>query len=265
MVEVLPTICLTNDDGPNSIGLLRLAETIAQNAQVVVVVPNEQRSGVGKALTLGRPIRILSDSQKDGYRIIIHDGFPADSVIIALSMIKKIDVFVSGINSGANVGYHRMLTSGTVGAILEAILNGYPGIAISYAVSPVHWFSQEGVSDGIESVCRTSAILVDHILDKGLPEGIDGLNVNFPAEYSEQGEVVFIQPSNIGVKNQIERRLDPYDIPYYWIRGGEEVTDENHDAKEVVKNGKITISPIIIRSVTDKHTQRIREHLRELF
>lgn len=181
MMEPLPTVCLTNDDGPNSIGLLRLAETLAQEVEVTVVVPSEQRSGVGKALTLGHPIRILNDSKRGNYRIITHDGFPADSVIIALSMIKKIDLFVSGVNSGANVGYHRMLTSGTVGAILEAVLQGYPGIAISYAASPVHWFSQEGVSDGIESVCKTSALLVAYVLKNELPSGIDGLNVNFPA------------------------------------------------------------------------------------
>jgi len=264
-VEPLPTVCLTNDDGPSSIGLLRLAEALTPRVDLTVVVPNQQRSGASKALTLGRPLRIASDVNTGSYRMIVHDGFPADSVIIALSLVRKIDLFVSGINSGANVGYHRMLTSGTVGAIFEAALQGYPGIALSYSADPVHWFTEKGVSEGIEHVCHTSARLIDHVLEHGLPSGVDGLNVNFPAAYSGQSGLVVVEPSNAVVRNKLEKRLDPYDKPYYWIRGGEKFSNESHDAKEVSRNGNITVSPIVIRSVITEHTERTRLFLKDLF
>jgi len=252
-----------NDDGPNSLGLLRLADTLASRMDLIVVVPNQQRSGASKALTLGRPLRIVSDVDTGSYRMIVHDGFPADSVIIALSEVKGIDLFVSGINSGANVGYHRMLTSGTVGAIMEAALQGYPGIAISYSADPVHWFTEEGVSEGIEHVCHTSARLIDHVLGHGLPLGVDSLNVNFPTAYSGQSKLVVVEPTDVVVRNKIERILDSDGKPYYWIRGGEKISDGSHDAKEVARNGNITISPIIIRSVTKDHTERTRLFLEE--
>ncbi|TFH01015.1 MAG: 5'/3'-nucleotidase SurE, partial [Candidatus Thorarchaeota archaeon] len=127
----MPTVCLVNDDGPESKGLLRLSEALAASMNVVVVVPNGQRSGTGKALTLDRPIRITERADSKHCRFIVHDGLPADSVVLALSMIDKVDLFVSGINAGANLGYHRMLTSGTVGAALEAAIQGYPAIAVS--------------------------------------------------------------------------------------------------------------------------------------
>ncbi len=260
----MPTVCLTNDDGPSSIGLLRLAETLTPKMDLTVVVPNQQRSGASKALSLGRPLRIVSDVNTGSYRMIVHDGFPADSVIIALSLVKRIDMFVSGINSGANVGYHRMLTSGTVGAIFEAALQGYPGVALSYLADPVHWFTEAGVSEGVEHVCHTSARLIGHVLKQGLPSGVDGLNVNFPAAYSGQSRLVVVEPSNAVVRNKLEKRLDPYEKPCYWIRGGEKFSDESHDAREVSRNGNITVSPIVIRSVMTEHTERTRLFLKDL-
>ena len=104
-------VCLTNDDGPRSDGLLRLADKLKEDVELYVIVPDGQRSATGKALTLKRPIRITEQHNRFGYSFVSHDGFPADSVILGESFYEKIDLFLSGPNTGANVGYQSMLTT----------------------------------------------------------------------------------------------------------------------------------------------------------
>ncbi|MFW9926303.1 MAG: 5'/3'-nucleotidase SurE, partial [Candidatus Thorarchaeota archaeon] len=69
-------VCLTNDDGPRSEGMLKLAETLNGIVELVVVVPDGQRSATGKSLTLKRPIRITEKHEKNGYPFVSHDGAP---------------------------------------------------------------------------------------------------------------------------------------------------------------------------------------------
>ena len=76
-------VCLTNDDGPRSEGMLKLAEELSETMELIVVVPDGQRSATGKSLTLKRPIRITEKHTKKGYEFVTHDGSPADSVILA--------------------------------------------------------------------------------------------------------------------------------------------------------------------------------------
>ena len=259
----MPTVCLVNDDGPESMGLLRLAEALSSSMNVVVIVPNSQRSGTGKALTLDRPIRITERTQGQNYRFIVHDGLPADSVILALSMIDKVDVFVSGINAGANLGYHRMLTSGTVGAALEAAIQGYPAIAVSLAVSPEYWFSNMRDDSNLERVCTQTVALIERVLRKGLPPETDALNVNFPVNLSDKSRIVVSKPTTVGVANRLEERTDPYGGSYYWIRGGEIESRASDDALEVLERNNIAISPIVIKGVREKDMENLRRFLEE--
>jgi len=259
----MPTVCLVNDDGPESMGLLRLAEALSSSMNVVVIVPNSQRSGTGKALTLDRPIRITERKHSQNYRFIVHDGLPADSVILALSMIEKVDVFVSGINAGANLGYHRMLTSGTVGAALEAAIQGYPAIAVSLAVSPEYWFSNMRDDSNLERVCTQTVALIERVLRKGLPRGTDALNVNFPVNLSDKSRIVVSKPTTVGVANRLEERTDPYGGSYYWIRGGEIESRASDDALEVLERNNIAISPIVIKGVREEDMENLRRFLEE--
>jgi 5'-nucleotidase len=257
----MSTVCLVNDDGPESRGLLRLAEALSKSMNVVVIVPNSQRSGTGKALTLDRPIRITERTDNKKYRFIVHDGLPADSVVLALSMIDNIDLFVSGINAGANLGYHRMLTSGTVGAVLEAALQGYPAIAVSLAVSPEYWFSNLRDDLNLEKVCGKAVALIERVLQRGLPSGTDALNMNFPANLTDESKLVVSKPTTIGVVNRLEERTDPYGGLYYWIRGGEIESRASDDALEVLERNNIAISPIVIKGVKEEDIENLRRFL----
>ena len=105
------------------------------------MAPHRERSGVGSALTLRDPIPVsevttdgrLKDESPGGFPVTAWsvEGTPADCSILALEkLVGKVDLVVSGINAGSNVGWDIMV-SGTVGAALQGYFRGFPTIAIS--------------------------------------------------------------------------------------------------------------------------------------
>jgi 5'-nucleotidase len=256
----LNKVCLTNDDGPQSTGLQKLANALKQSMDLAVIVPDGQRSATGKALTFNRPLRI-TEKDADGYRLILHDGTPADSVCIAQSLIENIELFISGINTGANVGYQSMFSSGTVGAVMEAALQGYPGIAVSRVAETKDWFNSTGIQHEYEKECRIALEIAQHVLDKRLPEGIDALNLNFPSIMDENSSLVITKPTRVRMRNDLERRVDPNDSPYFWVRGIETDPRPNTDVYEVLIKRNVSISPIIIESTKDPDLEKLSEFL----
>ena len=129
-------ILLTNDDGIEAPGLWAAASALRRVGDVRVVAPHQERSGVGSALTLRVPIKVsevpvdgqLKAENSVGFSVkaFAVEGTPADSCILALEkLVGKVDLVVSGINAGANVGWDIMV-SGTVGAALQGYFRGYP-------------------------------------------------------------------------------------------------------------------------------------------
>ncbi|MFW9981589.1 MAG: 5'/3'-nucleotidase SurE [Candidatus Thorarchaeota archaeon] len=255
-------VCLTNDDGPRSEGMLKLAETLNGIVELVVVVPDGQRSATGKSLTLKRPIRITEKHEKNGYPFVSHDGAPADSVILAQAFYNDIDLVISGINSGANVGYQSMLTSGTVGAAFEAAIRGLPAIAASRRANPSEWFDSAGSDAECEKMCEITRDLILRVLEKGLPEGIDLINLNFPTILSKDSKIVVTKPAKIRMHNEVERRTDPNGRPYYWYLGIERDPQANSDAYEVFVNGNISISPVILDWIDGEDLKKLEDFLK---
>jgi 5'-nucleotidase len=259
----LPRVCLTNDDGPRSEGLLKLAEVLSKEVELFVIVPDSQRSASGKALTLTRPIRITEEHKMDGYSFVSHDGAPADSVILARSFYKDIDLFISGPNTGANLGYQSMLTSGTVGAAFEAALQGIPAIAVSRQATPEQWFDSTGTTQDCTEICGITRDIVMRILEKGMPTGIDLLNLNFPLELSANSKIVITKPTKIRMHNEVERRLDPNGRPYYWYLGIEQDPIAGTDAYEVSINNNIALSPVKIEFIHDEDIERLEKFMED--
>src|SRR5262245_57947419 len=119
-------ILVTNDDGVRSEGLHALAQAVQRLGEVTVVAPQVEASAIGHALTLRRPLRMESISD----RVYEVDGTPTDCVNIAITQIyeAKPDLVVSGINKGYNLG-DDITYSGTVAGALEGALLGIPSIA----------------------------------------------------------------------------------------------------------------------------------------
>lgn len=257
----MPRVCLTNDDGPRSEGLLKLAEVLSADVELFVIVPDSQRSASGKALTLTRPIRITEQHDMNGYSFVSHDGAPADSVILASSFYKDIDLLVSGPNTGANLGYQSMLTSGTVGAAFEAAIMGIPAIAVSRQASPQEWFDSTGTTQDCTDICGITKELVMRVLKKGMPKGIDLLNLNFPTQLSLESKIVIAKPTKIRMHNEVERRLDPNGRPYYWYLGIEKDAMEGTDAYEVSVNNNISLTPVKIEFIHDEDIESLKKFM----
>ncbi|MFW9802117.1 MAG: 5'/3'-nucleotidase SurE [Candidatus Thorarchaeota archaeon] len=254
-------VCLTNDDGPFSSGLLKLAETLSPHVDISIVVPDGERSASGKTLTLNRPLRIKRMKSANGFEMITHDGSPADSVVLARCLIDDIDLFVSGINAGGNLGYQSMFTSGTVGAAMEAALMGFPAIAASLIVEPNEWFNSAEKERDYTEICEVIRDVVLRVLGKGLPKGIDAINLNFPSILSEESKIVVTKPARVRISNELDKRVDPNQSPYYWLKGIHNAPSKGTDADIVLNSTNISLSPIIIEAATDQHIDSLKQFM----
>ncbi|MFX0107220.1 MAG: 5'/3'-nucleotidase SurE [Candidatus Hodarchaeota archaeon] len=254
-------VCLLNDDGPQSSALLELADCLSSNVEVVIVVPDGERSASGKALTLNRPLRVKERKTDNGFRIITHDGTPADSAVLADCLVDDISLFISGINAGGNLGYQSMLTSGTVGAALEAALIGYPSIAASLVVEPDEWFNNADKERDYSKMCEITSQIAMRILEKGFPSGVDVLNMNFPSINKNYSQIIVTKPARVRISNAVDKRIDPNQSPYYWLKGIHREPPKGSDAHEVLVNGNISLSPVVIEATTDTEIETVRKFM----
>ena len=127
-------VLLTNDDGIHSPGLWAIAKSLEEIADLTVVVPDRDQSGKGASMTLLSPLTVEKVPTPYGMSCptFTVDGTPGDCVIMACESLCKdpIDVVVSGINQGANMGLD-VFNSGTFGAALHGYFRGINSIAVS--------------------------------------------------------------------------------------------------------------------------------------
>src|SRR6202142_261463 len=168
-------ILVTNDDGVLAPGLLALAQEMRKLGKVSILAPDRNWSGGGHVKTLDRALRVREFILADGSKAFASDGAPSDCVALAtLGYFKEpIDLVVSGINIGANLG-HDVTYSGTVTAAMEAGIAGVPGIAVSLEVPEGHL----GEID-FGPAASAARLVVQRVIENGLPPEIL-LNVNVP-------------------------------------------------------------------------------------
>ncbi len=241
-----PRILLTNDDGISSAGLWAAYRALVPIADVTVVAPAAQQSAVGRSISIFEPIRANEVTIEDVVAVSV-SGKPTDAVIIGLYAL-HIDptLVVSGINIGENLSYESIMTSGTVGAALEAANHGAKSIAFSLQV--------ENQADKFEdprfykrSFDRAGEIVRDicgRVLSRGFPPHADVINVNIPSATHGGYEITRLAPKLF--RTGVEKRLDPRGRPYYWINGPLMTeADEGTDVHAVTR-GSISITPITL-------------------
>lgn len=226
-------ILVTNDDGVASPGLTVLAKALERLGEVYVVAPDRERTAVGHALTLHKPLRIHR-LQRRTYAV---NGTPTDCVNLGIQKILpgEPDLLVSGINKGVNVG-DDVTYSGTVSAALEGTILGVPSIAIS----------QEGGETFRFAVGATYAVKVARaVLQYGLPDETL-VNVNVPDR--PRGLIKGVTITTLGRRrfhNPIVEKIDPQGRQYYWIAGTRiawgRTANSDHDA---LKRGMVSVSPL---------------------
>ena len=245
---------ISNDDGITASGILAAKKAVDELCETYVVAPEHQQSGIGHALTLNEPLRINERTLRDGSKGYGVTGTPTDAVTLALFEIidEKPDIMISGINTGFNLGKAELTTSGTIGAAIEAASFNIPAIAISQEVTRDDIkFDTGEVEIDFDFAGKMLKKIAKIILKKGLPEGIDLLNVNIPANpINEEFEVV-----TLGKRMYIpiiEKRLDPREKPYYWIGGDPYESDvPGTDGHALRKYQKTTVTPLKIDLTSD--------------
>ncbi len=162
-------LLLSNDDGIDAPGLAALLEAAREFGEPIVVAPAGPQSGVSHAVSWERKVRLEARGED---RYAVH-GTPADCARLGLLRVAPETKWVlSGINHGGNLGAD-VYYSGTVAAVREAVLHGWPGIA----------FSQYLLEGPVDLDWRRTARWAGRVLAKLLPQPVEpGLfyNVNFP-------------------------------------------------------------------------------------
>ena len=249
-------ILVTNDDGVFAPGLLALVEQMRKLGRVTVLAPDRNWSGAGHVKTLDRALRIKEVRLADGTQAFAGDGAPSDCVALAtLGYFKEpIDLVVSGINAGANLG-HDVTYSGTVTAAMEAVIAGVPGIAVSLE-------TMDNLIGEIDYVpaAHAAAKVVRQVIENGLSHEIL-LNVNVP--YLPADKIRGITLTRQGLRvyhSRLDERSDPRGKPYYWI-GGDAPTGVPERGTDVgaLAEGFVSITPLQLdltayRALTDLNT-----------
>ncbi len=230
-------ILITNDDGIFAPGLRALQHAFGQSHDVTVGAPDRERSAIGHGITLHQPLRAEAVALGNGCRAIAVSGTPADCIKIAVLEImdQKPDMVISGINPGANLGIN-VNYSGTVAAAKEASLYGINALAVSVRAAD---------SDHYDEMARYTVSLAGQVAAAGLPFGTF-LNVNFPD--MPVAETAGVRVCRQGIEmfpENIEKRVDPRNRPYYWQGCDAQTFHDNPDSDgSAVAANYIAITPL---------------------
>ena len=233
-------ILITNDDGIYADGIIELAKSISKIANVYVVAPESQRSATGHAITIHSPIMFHKIDMGENIKSYAISGTPADCVKVGIEGLFKdinIDLVLSGINNGSNLGTD-VIYSGTVSAALEGFILNKPSIAISYDEVNV---KREIYKDASKYVVN----LVENIKDKLDLLNDCILNVNIPNTKIKGSKITKLGQRNYD--NAMVEKINPFGQKYYWIGGKLMELDQDEDSDiACVKDGYISITPINI-------------------
>jgi 5'-nucleotidase len=248
-------ILLSNDDGYRAEGIRHLAGALRGLADLTIVAPERNRSGAGHSLTLDVPLRVYEVEKG----IFYVNGTPTDCVHLAITGLfdYELDMVVSGINDGANLG-DDVLYSGTVAAAIEGRFLGLPTIAVSLcteAGSPRHF-------DTAGQVARE---LVAHLLKSPLHASTI-LNVNVPDRPYDQ--LKGINSTRLGYRHRSEpaiRAQDPRGRTIYWVGPAGPGQDAGPGTDfNAIANGFVSVTPLQIDLTRHTALDGVSEWLRGL-
>ena len=261
-------ILLTNDDGIDSPGIAALYHAMDGLGEIIPVAPLTVQSASSHGMTFSEPLMtqtVTVNERMSGFAV---DGRPADCVSLALRTIlpqrlgpgATVDLTISGMNVGANVGIH-VLYSGTVGAAVESAFLGVPAIAVSLQIGD----RARTCFGRAAAIART---IIDRILETA-DSPLDAhsvLNVNIPRIESDDAPmppVRVVEMNTAPVTDAYERRESPAGQVYYWLTGtGMDFTHTAPDTDvEAVLEGCVTVTPLTYVLTDHARLQTWKERL----
>lgn len=182
-----PLLALTNDDGIASPGLRAVARAVSDLGELLIVAPSHQQTSMARALHgTGNARRVAYALNRKRVRAFAVPTSPAVAVRHAVMLIAEREpaLVISGINYGENIG-SGVTISGTVGAALEAASLGIPALAVSVQTA-LKYHRTHSRSIDFTVAAHFARQFVVWVLERGMPRGVDILNVNVPAEATER-------------------------------------------------------------------------------
>lgn len=240
-------ILLVNDDGIDSPGMMFLAETMKEIGTVYVVAPHTQQSAIGHGITIHEPFRV--HHQKNLFKGIDAwslEAKPADCVKFALYALElPIDLVVSGINDGPNLGTD-IIYSGTLAGASEGIICRKPSIAVSSDFS------------GLESVKPHLKGIMKKVLESNVVDRDRVININFPKK--EFSQIKGIKITEMGDRPFKHNFVEEDGL--YWSRGDWDWVKNSPETDVWAwENGYVSISPIQINRTDYGYMNILKERL----
>ena len=242
-------ILITNDDGINAPGLAVLEsiaiEIAGEDGEVWIVAPAFEQSGVGHCISYTHPTML----SQFGPRRFAAEGSPADCVLAGLYQVMKDappDLVLSGVNRGNNAA-ENVLYSGTIGAAMEAALQGLPAIALSQFYGP----ENNALDNPFEAAAVHGVNTVRKLLRHGQWDDDKDYrifyNVNFPPVPAAdvKGDKVVAQGWRSETNMGVEPHRSPSGRMFLWVKGGPQHLPTGPDT-DVTANldGYTSITPL---------------------
>lgn len=224
-------ILVSNDDGLSGGGLIPLINILGTMGEVYAVVPDVEKSASSHSITLHKPIRLIKKEEN----IYTVTGTPSDCVRFGIMGIMKykLDLVVSGINDGSNLG-EDCIYSGTVAAAREGAMMGYRSMAVSLVPGNGRHFD----------IAAKMTLEIIKIFEKiSIPQK-SFLNLNIPDTTKIKG----IKITRMGRRiydEDIDERIDPRGGKYYWI-GGEKLSGHQTPGTDIYAVSKrfVAVTPL---------------------
>ncbi|MCK5682623.1 5'/3'-nucleotidase SurE [bacterium] len=210
-------VLIVNDDGIYSQGIRALVENI-KDCEILVVAPEHERSAVSHAITIKQPIffkKVKDWFKNPGIESYAITGTPADCVKTGLSYFSKpddIDIVISGINHGHNIGVD-IHYSGTVSAALEATFSNKCSIAFSGHYSSEYedfMYMAKYANKFMHAVAKWNK-------ESPLSQPYT-ININFPITKPYKG-IKYGEVNKLNYRDCFEERLTPTGSKYLWLQG----------------------------------------------
>ena len=245
-----PRILVTNDDGIDSPAIWEMAEALTELGEVNIVAPKEQHSGAGRSYsgTTGASEKVAlpeGSRIKAAYSL---EATPAKAVVFALFQIysdQLPDLVVSGINYGENPGT-CITSSGTVGAAIEASVNGIPALAISRAVPPSEYLKHSEEIDFSTAVYFTT-FFAKHMITNENFKSLEILKVDVPADalpttpwkVTRLSRYRYFEP-RIQIREDGTRKID------YWINPNHPQIKPGDDIYALLHEKVVSVTPLTL-------------------
>jgi 5'-nucleotidase len=250
MVDIL----LTNDDGYRSALFYSLLKAMVERFNVCSITPDSEMSWVGKAISAKSEIR-LKNVRLHNLQLKTITGTPADCVQVGLYHILKTPpaMVVSGINIGENTGHGRILSSGTVGACMEASIAGTKALCASIQVTAeirkkIDFFDIKK-HHIFENHAKIVEKLVGILIKKDFPEGVDIFSVNMPFNANLDTKIQLTTPFKASYGSLFQKHGNIFRLKKLHLVSAEIGPGTDLDA---MNNGRISITPIDLSLVSIK-------------